>query len=128
MERDPRRIDHNIFIKHRINFTKRRAKEIENNLSEYVYKKEKVRKSMDKFIKTLSVYGTDESGNTGVLLREFTGNLRMLNSYRNDEIKMLLKLVDDLRHLKQVYRKGRKNLKNYIDANKKAQRAKQSLR
>ena len=110
---DPRRPSYTTYMNHRIGMTKKKSREIELGIHRYIYETSKVSSAMDKFANVFSVYGTEESGETGAMLRAFGMILNTANAHRTVQLKMLSDVGANLRHLKGVYRDAREALKDY---------------
>ena len=122
---DPQRPDHTAFLGHRIKITKTKISQLEAKLYRYTDEAGTIGNVMDKFIRSLVVYSVDEAGETGSLLRTFARLLRKANSCRRDRVEMLRQTGENMRYLKQVYRKARQTLQEYNDTKKRLNTARQ---
>ena len=121
---DPRRPSYTAFMKHRIGMTKRKSKKIEKGLHKYIYDTTKVSKAMEDLVKFFSIYGTEESGETGAMLRVFAKVLSQANSHREVRRTMLSNVGTNLSHLKNVYREAKETMKEYKAAQARLKAAK----
>lgn len=113
---DPRRPSHTAYLNHRIKMTKKKAQKIETGFYKYIYETGKLSGVMNKLVNVFSIYGTEESGETGAMLRVFARILRQTNDHRIKRQKMLSDVGTNLRHLKGVYREAEEMLKEYKES------------
>lgn len=93
--------------------TKIKSNKIEKGLHRYIYDTTKVSTAMEGLAKLFSIYGTEESGETGAMLRVFAKILRQANSHREVRRTMLSNVGANLSHLKDVYREAKEAMKEY---------------
>ena len=106
--------------------TKKKTRKIETGLHSYIYETAKVSNIMESIVKFFSVYGTEESGETGAMLRVFSKILGQANSHREVRRRMLSDVGANLSHLKEVYLDAKQALIEYKAAYTKLKAAKRS--
>ncbi len=112
---DPRRPDHTAYLKQRIKITKTKLESLELRLFHYAEEADKITDVMDNFIQGFVIYGTEEAGETGSLLRAMARILKKANSYQKQRVDMLVQVGENLRHVKSIYRNARDTLADYHD-------------
>ena len=120
---DPRRQDHIPYLKHRIKMTKKKTRSIEARLFSYINETSKLSIVMDNFVDFFANYGTEETGETGMMLRIFARIFKQANGHRKMRQKMLTIVGANLRHVTRVYRSARDALTEYKDSCRKMKSA-----
>ena len=110
---DPRRPDHIAFLRHRVKMTRMKTNIIEKSLFKYINETTNSNGMMDKFIEVISCYGTEESGETGALLRAFARILQQASSHQKVRAQMMAEVGTNLHYLRQVYRKAKETMEDY---------------
>lgn len=110
---DPRRPSTTKFLSHRVSMTKRKSRKIEIGLQKYIYETSKLYSVMDNLIQVFLLYGIDESGETGAMLRVFAKILQEGNNHRIKRQQMLSDVGANLADLKYVYREARETNNEY---------------
>eukprot|EP00794_Sanderia_malayensis_P012028 gene12028-13270_t len=116
---DPRRPIRTRYLKQRIKGTKVQLKELEVQLFRHIEETNRASYTMSDFIKHFIAYGTDEDNETGSLLRAMARILKTANSHENHRIAMLVRVGENLRHVKSIYREARATLAEYYNTRDK---------
>ncbi len=125
---DPRRPDHTAYLKQRIRITKAKLQSLDRRLYQHIGESARFKDSMDDFIQGFIIYGTEEAGETGALLRAFARILKKANSYQKQRTERMVKVGENLRHVKSVYRNARQVLEDYHASAEKLTRARRRLK
>lgn len=93
--------------------TRMKTNKIEKSLFKYINETANCNATMDKFIDVISCYGTEESGETGALLRAFARILRQASSHQKVRAQMMAEVGTNLHYLRLVYRKAKETMEDY---------------
>ena len=103
--------------------TKTKSKKFETGLHKYIYETAKVSNAMGSIAKFFSMYGSEESGETGAMLSVIGSILDQANGFREVRRRMLSNVGANLSHLKEVYRDARETLIAYKEAQRRLKAA-----